>query len=274
MKYKLSATIPVVQYGNLMPEVEVEADTLEEAHHIAMGHIQKVWQAYAEPGKGLTAQVSSNRRKLTGFVGGEIYFDEEAHSYTNEAGERYISGSEYAKRFDRPFDANAIAGRMADKSGVQGNDIVQMWELRAKASRSLGTALHAALELYGRYNGLATALEKATNLHDHPVLKKAVESFYATHSADGVVFEALVIDHENKRTGFIDRLLITGDKKCRIQDYKTNVDIKKSINSYWHQLSFYAAIMQHHGWEVEGLDIFWWNGEWQDFSSEVKEIKE
>jgi RecB family exonuclease len=62
--------------------------------------------------------------------------------------------------------------------------------------------------------------------------------------------------------GTIDRLAITGDKKCRVGDYKTNneMDAKKLLK-YQKQLSYYAHILMNKGWTVEGLDIYYLNAE-------------
>lgn len=262
MKYKITAVIPTVQYGNLQPSIEVEADTFEEAHSQAMPHIQRVWDMYGE--KPLVSK-SGARVKLQAFVGGEIFYDDLNHTYTNEAGEVYLSGSQYAKQFEKPFDGTMISGKMAAKYGVEASDIVKMWELKAKTSREFGTAIHSALELYGRYNGLATQLEKDTHVHDHPVIKKAVESFYEGRATETAELEVLVVDHASKRAGRIDRLLIVdrNAKVCRVQDFKTNATIEKSLPIYEKQLSFYGDILKANGWTVQGRDIFHWNGQWK-----------
>lgn len=201
-------------------------------------------------------------QRLTAFVGGEIDYNDEAHTYT-WGGVVYLSGSQYAKQFEKPFDKQNIASAIAKKWSVEAQEVIDMWELKSKTSREFGTALHSALELYGRYRELATKIEKETHIHDHPIIKKAVQSFYEGRDSEKAEYEALVVDHKNKRAGKIDRLLITGDKRCRVQDYKTNADVTKSIEVYWKQLEFYADIMRSHGWTVEGLDIFAWDGDWK-----------
>lgn len=264
MKFKIGATIPTVQYGNLMPEIEVEADTYEEAYALVMPKIEAIWNEYAEDGKQLKI---SERKKLEAFVGGEIYFDEKNHVYTNDKGEIYLSGSQYAKQFEKPFDVDNISQAMAKKFDVPVEDLVAMWKLKSEVSTTFGTALHKALELYGRYDGLAKAIDRTTNLHDHPIIKKAVEGFYEGREKEKAEYEVLVVDHANKRAGQIDRLLITGDKKCRVQDFKTNATIEKNLEVYSHQLKFYSEILEAGGWTVEGREIFHWNGEWKTYEN-------
>lgn len=262
MKYTITAVIPVVQYGNMQPSIEVEADTFEEAQALVMPHIEQLWEKYGEkplPSKG-------KAKKIECFVGGHIFYDDDTHTYTNEKGDVYMSGSQYAKSLEKPFDMDRISQAMADKFGVEARDIKAMWKLKADISTGYGTAIHKALELYGRYESLAEAIEKTTHLHDNPSIKTAVESFYASHKGEKAVNEVFIVDHEAKRAGQIDRLLILGDKKCRVQDYKTNSNIEKSLPTYWVQLQFYADILKANGWEVEGLDIFHYNGEWKEYT--------
>lgn len=271
MKVILTATVPVVQYGNLQPTVEVEADTYEEAMAQAEAHITSFWNKHAENGKQLKG---AQGKRLKAFVGGDINYDDATHIYTNDAGDVYLSGSQYAKQFEKEFNKEAVAGKMAEKWGVSGPDVIAMWELKSQVSMGFGTALHGALELFGKYRGLAKDIEKETHLHDHPILKDAVEGFYASRMQEKAVYEALVVDHAKKRAGRIDRLLITGANRCRVQDYKTNsVMDKDKLDYYWKQLSFYADILKSGGWVVEGLDIFHWNGKWTSYSGEVQECR-
>lgn len=260
---KIKAHIPTQQYGF----IEVSGSPEEKAE------IERLYNEYAE---SPLAFRNGSRILLKAFVGGEIYFDQESHKYTDEAGNVYLSGSQYAKQFEKPFDKASISSKMAEKTGTKAADIEKMWELKSEISRDFGNSIHKALQLYEQYNGLATALEKTTHLHDHPTIKKAVESFYEAHKNEKAVSEALIVDHKKRYAGQIDRLLIVDDKKktCRIQDYKTNADIKKSIDVYWQQLKFYAGIMIANGWTVEGLDIFWYDGnKWETFTLDSKENK-
>lgn len=272
MKFTITAVIPVAQYGNLQPSIEVEAETYEEAYALVMPKIEAIWNRYVEDGKQIgQAEVGSARTKLPAFVGGEVYYDDALHQYTNEAGEVYLSGSVYAQRFEKPFDKQKIAAAIAKKFDADPGAIIDMWELKAEVSRGFGTAMHKALELYGRYDGLAKAIDKQTNLHDHPVIKKAVESFYESHK-DKFEHEVLVVDHARKHAGQIDLLKITGDKKCVVGDFKTNATIDKNLDTYAHQLSFYASILEAGGWTVEGLEIYHWDGDWKDYKLERKEV--
>lgn len=266
MKFTITATIPTTQYGNIQPSIEVEAPTFEEAQTIALPEIEKLWKRYAEPGKELRS--SGNRIKA--FVGGEIDYDDLTHTYSWN-GETYLSGSQYAKQFEQPFDSNAISNAIAktvflNGHNVDSKDIQAMWRLKADISAGFGTAIHSAIEMYERYGKLAEAMNKTSHLHNHPIIKKVVEEFYALQDKYPAEVEAVVVDHDAKRAGRIDRIVITGDNKCRIQDIKTNAEITKRLPMYWKQLEFYENVMKANGWEVEGLDIYHWNGAWTKYN--------
>jgi len=264
MKYTLSATIPTGQYANLQPSIEVEADDFATAHAEASSYIEQVWAQY---GSVPLNKATGERKLLKAFVGGLVWYDSANHVYTNEAGDVYLSGSQYAKQFDKPFDGRAIAKKMADKLNVSADEIQAMWKLKSEVSMGFGTAIHAGLELYGRYDGLATTMEKTTHLHDHPIIKKAVEEFYIGRENEKAEYEVLIVDHDKKHAGQVDRLLILGDKKCQVQDYKTNAVMGKAkLATYWKQLNFYSDILRAGGWEVVSPVIFHWDGSWHELN--------
>lgn len=220
---------------------------------------------------------SKDAKLVKDIFGNEIFYDDVLHQYTNALGEVYLSGSKYSEQFESPFPADIISANMAKKSGLSAGhaDIIQeMWSLKSLASASLGTAIHAALELYGRYKELAESLDKETHLHDNIILKNAVESFYKDHpDVKGIEYEALVVDHNKKRAGRIDRLEFEPDGSVWITDFKTNADVKKSLKKYWLQLSFYAAILRANGLTVNGLKIYHYTGEgWDTILGEVVDI--
>lgn len=206
----------------------------------------------------------------------EIFYDDNTHQYTNALGEVYLSGSKYADQFEKPFDAKMISSLMATKNGLEqsaAEELQEMWKLKATASASFGTAIHAALELFGRFKKLAESVGKETHLHDNTVLNAAVTSFYKDHpDVSNVGYECLVVDHNKKRAGRIDRLEYVGGG-VYITDFKTNSEINKNLKKYWLQLSFYAAILKANGLKVLGLKIYHYDGEkWNTILGEVVDI--
>lgn len=205
-------------------------------------------------------------KRLKDFFGNEIDYDEVNHVYSWK-GEIYESGSQYASKFDKPFDKELIAGKMAKKYGVETQDILDMWELNAQTSMSFGTALHSALELYGKYRDLARALERDSALHSNPTLRRAVESFYKGREHEKAHYEVLVVDHKNKRAGQIDRLLENAPNDYTVQDYKTGAVLKQEkLEVYFKQLGFYSGILEANGAHTRPEQIFHYNTSWRTFN--------
>lgn len=257
---------------------------------------------------------SPDAKLVQDIFGNKIFYDDTLHQYTNALGEIYLSGSKYADQFEGEFAKDRISLAMAKKSiivrkakdlGIEipekhtansvlklinkvekgyspsnthisglAEDIQDMWDLNALASSSFGTAIHTALELYGRYKELSDYVGKSSNLHGNPVLRSAVQLFYKDHpGTTNVKYECLVVDHAKKRAGRIDRVEYDEDGEVWITDFKTNTDIDKSLSKYWLQLSFYAAILKANGLKVKGLKIYHYTGDkWDTIIGEVIDI--
>lgn len=273
MKYTITAVIPVAQYANLQPSIEVEADTFEEAHAQAMPHIEQVWAEYGE--KPLVPQTQTKfistlqtKQRLKDFFGNEIDYDAVNHQYSWN-GEIYESGSQYASKFEKPFNKEAIAGKMAEKYGVEAQDIIDMWELNGRTSMEFGTAIHSALELYGKHRELAIALERDSALHSHPIIRKAVEDFYKGQGGTYAHYEVLIVDYKNKRAGRIDRLLVEGENDYRVQDFKTGAEMKPDkLKVYFKQLGFYSGILEANGAKTRPETVFHYNGTWTTYTKD------
>lgn len=213
-----------------------------------------------------TVERTSTTRRVTDFFGNEIDYDPVSHVYSWN-GEIYESGSQYAAKFDKPFNKELIAGKMAKKYGVEAKDIIAMWELNGNTSMQFGTAIHSALELYGKHRDLAKALERDSALHSHPTLRRIVESFYEGREDEKAHYEIFVVDHQAKRAGQIDRLLINGENDYTVQDFKTGAELKPDkLNVYWKQLRFYSGILEANGATTRPEQIFHFNGSWKQYN--------
>lgn len=232
----------------------------------------------------------------------EVEFEYTGHVYTF-GNDRLISSTEYIKSFYDEFNMSLIAGRC--KWGVDKEDIINMWENGGKVASGFGTSIHKALEHYLKFKDKGDiiqkeAIDKKTGepkykenpaLPKHPILKNIVVSFFDKFydSADMYLSEVFISDVLNGYCGTIDLLEITGDKKCRIQDFKITTEVEKinknlrykepfkdlpknKLSKYQLQLSFYANILQSFGWEVEGLDIYNYDTMWQYYNLEVLKV--
>lgn len=283
----LGSTIPVVQFGNLQASVEGEGETYEEAMDVALRRMQYVWNRTAEKPLNIDKQwvsPESTVKILTCRVSGaQVKFDTVAHTYTDLQGRKLMGGSTFAGKFKAGFPGPHIAQKMAVKHGVSADEIQAMWALNAEASSSFGTALHAALELYGKYLELSKKVKDGSDesaLTKNVVLRPIVEAFYTDErKAETSYLEEFVADAKTLRCGLIDRLKVEPDG-LTICDFKSNTDLEKpvkilppfkgvvpdtSLGSYWLQLSYYGSILAAHGRVVKGLTIHHWTGkEWVD----------
>lgn len=230
-----------------------------------------------------------NRKELTCFASETVaYFDPVGHTYIDENGEQYLSGSTYAGLFGYPFQADYQAERRAEILGVTKQTMLDYWASKGEIATSFGTALHNAMEHYGKYRELHLIDKKPLGIH--PTLMPIVEAFYRHRHHEKALYEAFVADELALRCGTVDRIVLTGDKRCIIEDFKTNGDLGKSFGpknlkapadflpntpygKYVLQLNFYQSVLEEAGWTVEGRRIHWWNGEeWETI--EVEEIVE
>lgn len=292
IKYKLGATVPVGQYANLVPEVEVEGDTIEECEALVLPYIEGFFNKWSDKVKvGAGKRVAATGKiELTDMFGNKIFYDEGTHEYTNSLGEVYLSGSQFAK--EEPFDGEYWAQEFVTKYGLKEEDkqrILSMWNTNGSASSSFGTALHAAIELYGQYHDIADIIdidlktgerkkldkktEKNSAMSKLPYLKDCVLKFFTPERlAESAQYEVLVVDHKNKRAGRIDRLILTEDGKYKVRDMKTNNKIlKPERTTYTKQLSFYGDIIIANGGELteDGLALHHWvEDDWKDIPLE------
>lgn len=292
VKVTLGATIPIAQYANLQPSFEVEGATVDAAMDRALGVMKRVWDSVCDKPLNIrdAPAVVSAGVDLTCWASGTVVsFDPVEHVYSPG---QWLSGSAFASRFTPDFPSELIAGRMASKAGIEPAAVLAMWEKNAEASSTFGTSVHAALELYGKFLGVSQAVKGSDEsaLSKNPVLRPIVEAFFAGREGEAADYEVFVADPLLRHCGQIDRLLIVGEKRVRIGDFKTNTDLLKKetikppfkgvvdssqLGAYWLQLSFYARILQAHGYTVEGLDIFHWDGsQWVTYSHDVVDISE
>lgn len=232
--------------------------------------------------------------------------------------EGYLSGSKFPEQFYAEFESKEILEAIKKKHGLtdaQVKQIEAMWECNSQASTNFGNSIHYAMENYDRNYQLGDKIKSVKTfktkpdeigankaLSRNPVLKKIVESFHELFGGDYIRFsEEFVWDREFKLCGSIDRIKVIDLKKriIRIQDFKTDADVHEKkyqlstspfkatmgnelLDYHWLQLSFYAFILQRAGWTVEGLDVYWMNGEklvsgenpWEEFSHDVIDISE
>ena len=219
MKYSIEATIPVVQYGNIKPLIEVESPEQEEE---ALRTIKRLWDKFGE--NPIKEKTALGKRILT-FTGEYVYFDKESHVYTDEAGRQLMSGSKYAEQESPKFDLDMMAPKTAQSWGIEEAVLRDIWKLNSDISNQWGSAIHSALEMAHKYYDIGKkisekkALEENYILPKNPFLKDVVNSFIEQFG-NSALPEVVVSDVANGMVGTIDRLSIDG--------YNVHIDVYTS----------------------------------------------
>jgi hypothetical protein len=272
---KVVAHVPVQQYGF----IEIEGDDNE------LDKIEALYNQYAEKpidfGKQAPVESTQLITLTSPLCSGEVLFDEKNHVYYKD-GHTLLSGSAFAERYTPKFNKDVILPKFAAKHGVEASEIAEMWDMKGKVATTFGTALHQALEFYGKHKKTIDATQGIFEIH--PSVQTAVLEFFKGREKEQALYEPFIFRETN--CGFIDRLLIVDKEKkiAVIEDYKTNSDLHKGsgkmltpfdkmknepLSTYQLQLSFYAHIMKKLGWTIPKLTIHHFTGTWQAIDLEV-----
>lgn len=273
----ITATIPVTgqAYTDLRPT-------------ISAGSIEEYREQLAEVGRlagndafvHRISQSKAGKEKLN--VGDNVlYFDKENHTYEDEDGNKYWTGSTWAAQFEKPFDPQLIAPKVAEKKLCTVEDVIAGWGMKSEVSLSYGTTVHKALECGIKYN----------ELPNNPHLAALVQDYLDMTHEDEQISEQFIADFDHKMCGTIDVLVNKGNKHVIIRDFKTGDIYKKisltplakelwpelenkTISIYQLQLSFYAFILKQQGYTVSGLEIWAESAEaWEVVKLSVLDIR-
>lgn len=255
----ITATIPVTgqSYTDLRPTIS--ADSIEE-YRAQLAEVGRL------AGNELFVQrMEQNRKGKTKIITdqGDLYFDPVSHEYEDEDGNKFWTGSTWAHQFEKPFDPQLIAPKVAEKKLTTVDKVIEAWDMKSEVSLSYGTTVHKALECGIKYN----------ELPNNPHLAALVQDYLDMTHEDEQASELFVVSMEDRMCGTIDVLVDKGKKHVVIRDFKTGDIYKKvsltpqakdlwpdleskMISLYQLQLSFYAHILSSLGYKVEGLEIF------------------
>lgn len=255
----ITATVPCtgIQYCDLRPTISAES-------------IEEYREALAEVGKlagndAFVHRMIQNKAGKTKIVTdqGDLYFDQEAHEYEDEEGNKFWTGSTWAHQFEKPFDPQLIAPKVAEKKLTTVDKVIEAWDMKGEISLMLGSTVHKALECGIKYN----------ELPNNAYLANLVQDYLDQTHDDDQVSEQFVVSMGDRMCGTIDVLVNKGNKHVVIRDFKTGDIYKKitltpeakelwpdlqskMISLYQLQLSFYAHILQSQGYKVDALEIW------------------
>jgi hypothetical protein len=75
-----------------------------------------------------------------------ITFTEANHRYVDNEGRDYISGTSIVNSLFEPFDAPAVAERVAERDGTTALEVLAQWKAKGKAASEYGTRVHEYAE--------------------------------------------------------------------------------------------------------------------------------
>lgn len=231
-----------------------------------------------------------------------VDFNDTQHVYNMRCPDGYKilkGGTTFIKRFYKPFDSLQISRQCSKYWGVDSNAIQNLWVSNGELAGLLGTTIHNALEHYINFRDVGQKITETRKksgkdqkenyaLPKHPFLKKVIKSLNTMtdkldkqYGVEQVVAEALITDSATGWGGLVDRLAIIDSEKkiARIQDYKVNINAEvieshnkplppfdylpaNKLTKYTLQMSFYGALLEKHGWTIEGLDVFIFEDKW------------
>lgn len=255
----ITATIPVTgqSYTDLRPTIS--ADSIEE-YRAQLAEVGRL-----AGNEQFVQRMEQNRKGKTKIITeqGNLYFDPVSHEYEDEDGNKFWTGSTWAHQFEKPFDPQLIAPKVAEKKLTTVDKVIEAWDMKSEVSLSYGTTVHKALECGIKYG----------ELPNNPHLAALVRDYLDMSHEDEQVSELFVVSMEDRMCGTIDVLVDKGKKHVVIRDFKTGDIYKKvsltpqakdlwpdleskMISLYQLQLSFYAHILSSLGYKVEGLEIY------------------
>ena len=250
MDYRIEATIPTTQYGNIRPTFEVSENEEE-----VLAKLESLWGIFGET---KLSRKTDFGELITTFTGEQVYYNDDNHTYHDTEGNELLSGSKYAKQFAKPFDQDMISKAVADKTGEPQEVVLKKWSLGGNIANSYGTAVHDSVEFVlmgGDIEKIPTILRPQVQVLVDEVLKYNMTP----------ITEVVISDVANKAVGRVDCLLVDdveNPKEFIIVDYKTNRELKKDkLTVYTKQLEYYRDVLIAHGMECKGLVIMHHDGE-------------
>lgn len=202
-------------------------------------------------------------------VGDGVLFNETEHTYSKN-GKPYLSGSTFAHLFEKEFPRDAIAQKVANKSGKDPDEVLKGWDSKGEISLQYGTLIHKCIETWCVFG------EKPNNAY----LQTIVDDWNEIFKDDPIDFNELFVqDDAHRLCGIIDGLggntiydWKTGDIHQKIQHTLEGFPNDR-LSLYTLQLNFYKYIVEQNGGKVDHLVIGWLNGEhWEKIKVDVIDI--
>ena len=201
------------------------------------------------------------------------YFDLE-HVYINtNTGEKLPSVTGYIKQFQPEFQEDYWLGIKSQERGITKEELKKEWKWTSKIAVEMGSALHSFLEQKVQRRHIVPTIPEYLDSNKFEILVRQAEEYVETLDCTIIACEFVMSNMENTLAGMCDRLSLSNDNKLIITDYKTG-QLKKaygkhkkpyqfltdsSLDKYSLQLNYYRDFLESRGFEVERLEIVWFN---------------
>ena len=211
--------------------------------------------------------------RLQAFADPRFSFTADTHEYFL-SGKPLLSFSTWIKDFTEPFDELKVAGFSASKRGCTVEEVLAEW----KASRTLGTQVHALIErFYTRPN------EPLTDWQDqHPDVVARYAKFVKFHTERLHTLAPLALELQvfNEPAGLCGTIDYVGQHKdtggLYVLDFKSNKEITRTAGrftkrmrgalcdlydlhsvKYSLQISYYRVLLEESGIPTAGGALVW-----------------
>jgi ATP-dependent exoDNAse (exonuclease V) beta subunit len=156
----------------------------------------------------------------------DLNFDEENHRYYNDDDVTLVSVTQLIKMYSLPFDAMAHSERIAQRDGVDAQQLRNKWELNSHVAADRGTHVHAEIEdICANIMHSRTIAINMNQCAEYESLMRAVAKFFAEHVelCNGWVMPEYRICHPDYGiAGTVDLLASNYKGLPAIIDWKTN----------------------------------------------------
>lgn len=201
------------------------------------------------------------------------YFDSE-HLYINTlTGEKLPSVTGHIKKFQPEFQEDYWLNIKSQERGITKEELKAEWKWTSKIAVEMGSALHSFLEQKVQRRHIVPTLPSYLDKDKFEILLRQAEEYVETIQETILACEFVMCNLNNTLAGMCDRLSLSENNKIIITDYKTG-SLKKayskhkkpytfltdsSLDKYTLQLNHYRDFLESREFEVERLEIVWFN---------------
>jgi hypothetical protein len=162
-----------------------------------------------------------------------ITFDPVTHTYKNTStGAPYTSVTTLLGKYEKPFEADLLAARVAKREGSTPEEVKEKWRINNVESQEYGKKIHKAIENY---------LKTGSAIGDSKDIVEAYVCMGLVTSDDNVLSEEILYSHRYRIAGTADIVKLENKGTFSVFDIKTN----KVINLYSKYGDFLLHPLEH-----------------------------